>query len=37
MRNVIDTNVWIDALAGKLGADAFLKITVQANRQPCCH
>jgi len=31
MRNVIDTNVWIDALAGKLGADAFLKITVQAS------
>ena len=31
MRNVIDTNVWIDALAGKLGTDAFLKITVQAS------
>ena len=31
MRNVIDTNVWIDALSGKLSADAFLKITVQAS------
>ena len=31
MRNVIDTNVWIDALSGKLGAAAFLKITVQAS------
>ena len=30
MRNLIDTNVWIDALSGKLSADAFLKITVQA-------
>lgn len=31
MRNVIDTNVWIDALSGKLAAAAFLKISVQAN------
>ena len=31
MRNIIDTNVWIDALSGKLSADAFLKITVQAS------
>jgi predicted nucleic acid-binding protein len=31
MRNVIDTNVWIDALSGKLSADAFLRITVQAS------
>jgi len=31
MRNVIDTNVWIDALSGKLGAAAFLKITVEAS------
>jgi len=31
MRNVIDTNVWIDALSGKLSGTAFLKITVQAS------
>jgi predicted nucleic acid-binding protein len=31
MRNLIDTNVWIDALSGKLSAAAFLKITVQAS------
>jgi len=31
MRNVIDTNVWIDALSGKLSAAAFLKITVEAS------
>jgi predicted nucleic acid-binding protein len=26
MRNIIDTNVWIDALSGKLSAAAFLKV-----------
>ncbi len=31
MRNVIDTNVWLDALSGKLAAAAFLKIAVQAS------
>jgi len=31
MRNVIDTNVWIDALSGKLSAAGFLKIIVQAS------
>jgi hypothetical protein len=31
MRHLIDTNVWIDALSGKLNAPAFLKITVQAS------
>lgn len=31
MRNVIDTNVWIDALSGKLSTAAFLKMTVQAS------
>lgn len=31
MRNLIDTNVWIDALSGKLSSAAFLKISVQAN------
>jgi len=28
MRNLIDTNVWIDALAGNLSKKAFLKISV---------
>lgn len=28
MTNLIDTNVWIDALSGKLAAPAFLKIAV---------
>jgi predicted nucleic acid-binding protein len=31
MRNVVDTNVWIDALSGRLNAAAFLEITVQAS------
>ena len=31
MRYLIDTNVWIDALSGKLAASAFLKFSVQAN------
>jgi predicted nucleic acid-binding protein len=31
MRNVIETNVWMDALSGKLSAEAFLKITVHAS------
>jgi len=31
VRNVIDTNVWIDALSGKLSTAAFLKMTVQAS------
>jgi predicted nucleic acid-binding protein len=31
MRNIIDTNVWIDALSGKLSPAAFLKITVEAS------
>jgi len=31
MRNLIDTNVWIDALAGRLSPAAFLKISVQAD------
>jgi len=31
MINLIDTNVWIDALSGKLAAPAFLKIAVQAS------
>jgi predicted nucleic acid-binding protein len=26
MRNIIDTNVWIDALSGKLSPAAFLKV-----------
>lgn len=31
MRNLIDTNVWIDALSGRLSSAAFLKISVQAD------
>ncbi|MBU1183227.1 MAG: type II toxin-antitoxin system VapC family toxin [Proteobacteria bacterium] len=31
MRYLIDTNVWIDALSGKLVASAFLKFSVQAS------
>jgi len=31
MRNLIDTNVWIDALAGRLSPAAFFKISVQAD------
>jgi len=31
MRYLIDTNVWIDALSGKLAASAFLKFSVQAS------
>lgn len=31
MRNLIDTNVWIDALSGKLAASSFLKLSVQAS------
>ena len=31
MRNLIDTNVWIDALSGRLSSTAFLKISVQAD------
>ena len=31
MRNVIDTNVWIDALSGKLSPAAFLKLTLEAS------
>jgi hypothetical protein len=31
MRNLLDTNVWIDALSGKLAAPAFLKIAVQSS------
>lgn len=31
MRNLIDTNVWIDALSGRLSPAAFLKISVQAD------
>jgi predicted nucleic acid-binding protein len=30
MRNLIDTNVWIDAIAGNLSKKAFLKISVEA-------
>jgi predicted nucleic acid-binding protein len=30
MRSLIDTNVWIDALAGNLSKKAFLKISVEA-------
>jgi predicted nucleic acid-binding protein len=31
MRNLLDTNVWIDALSGKLSAPVFLKIAVQSS------
>ncbi|MFH2045269.1 MAG: hypothetical protein ABIK92_08995 [Pseudomonadota bacterium] len=31
MRHLIDTNVWIDALSGKLAASTFLKFSVQAS------
>jgi predicted nucleic acid-binding protein len=30
MRNLIDTNVWIDAIAGNLSKKDFLKISVEA-------
>jgi predicted nucleic acid-binding protein len=30
IRNLIDTNVWIDALAGNLAKKAFMKFTVKA-------
>jgi predicted nucleic acid-binding protein len=30
IRNLIDTNVWIDAIAGNLSKKAFLKFTVKA-------
>ena len=30
MKNLIDTNVWIDAIAGNLSKKAFLKVTVEA-------
>jgi len=30
MRNLIDTNVWIGAIAGNLSKKAFLKISVEA-------
>jgi len=31
MRYLIDTNVWIDALSGKLAASVFLKLSVEAS------
>ena len=30
MRNLIDTNVWIDAIAGNLPEEVFLKLSVHA-------
>ena len=30
MKYLFDTNVWIDAIAGRLPADTFLKFVVQA-------
>uniref|UniRef100_A0A7C4W6S8 Type II toxin-antitoxin system VapC family toxin n=1 Tax=Desulfatirhabdium butyrativorans TaxID=340467 RepID=A0A7C4W6S8_9BACT len=30
MKNLIDTHVWIDAIAGNLSKKAFLKVTVEA-------
>jgi toxin FitB len=30
MRNLIDTNVWIDAIAGNLPKKAFLRVSVEA-------
>jgi len=30
MKYLFDTNVWIDAIAGRLPADTFLKLVVQA-------
>ena len=30
MRNMIDTNVWIDGIAGNLSKNAFLKVSVGA-------
>lgn len=30
MKYLIDTNVWIDAIVGRLHADIFLRLTVQA-------
>lgn len=31
MRNLVDTNVWIDALSGKISSSSFLKLTVKAD------
>lgn len=31
MRHLIDTNVWIDALAGKISDSSFLKFSIQAD------
>ena len=31
MRHLLDTNVWIDALSGKISSATFLKLTIQAN------
>jgi len=31
MRHLIDTNVWIDALSGKLAASVFLKFSVEVS------
>jgi predicted nucleic acid-binding protein len=31
MRHLLDTNVWIDALSGKISPSSFIKITVQAD------
>jgi len=31
VRYLIDTNVWIDAIAGRLPADSFIRLTVQAD------
>ena len=31
MRYLIDTNVWIDAIAGRLPADSFIRLTLQAD------
>lgn len=30
MKNLIDTRVWIDPIAGNLSKKAFLKVTVEA-------
>jgi hypothetical protein len=30
MRNLIDTNVWIDGISGNLSKSAFLKLSVEA-------
>jgi len=31
MKHLIDTNVWIDALAGRLSAESFLRISVEVD------